>query len=201
MKTLTVIHHIWIVKILLGFILVFTIRCDNSVHEDPIWFDAFLNKGTVQLNDILNKIDLESDIVRVQKGSSIQDAVNLKHATTRKENLLRKMTSNDLPGGISHYEFKIPLRDGQYILSVSTELCAKIAPTKLCHAKVTILWSWNQHNISMTYTLPLGPKTLMLKYPHPYTLPLEISKYGVMTWYRLLFPQKPQISPQEELKI
>ena len=44
--------------------------------EEPSQTDSVSDKEAVQLKDLLNQVDLESGIVIVQKGGSIQDAVD-----------------------------------------------------------------------------------------------------------------------------
>jgi len=78
MKILKVACHLFGVEILLVLILLSALGCRDSFLEEPMKYDpiSLSNEKAVQLNDMLNQIDLESDIVIVQKDGSIQEAVN-----------------------------------------------------------------------------------------------------------------------------
>lgn len=78
MKTLKSFYRICLVSIYSGLILISLSACNDSYLEEPIAIDS-LNKESVQLNDVLSYLDYGSDIIIVQKGNSIQEAVNAAH--------------------------------------------------------------------------------------------------------------------------
>jgi len=59
-----------------GLLLLFVSGCNDLLEERPFVPNAVPDQATVQLNDILSNLDLESGIVIVQKDGSIQDALD-----------------------------------------------------------------------------------------------------------------------------
>jgi len=75
MKTFKSFYKICLVSIYSGLILISFSTCNDSYLEEPI-IDDSVNEVSVQLNDVLSYLDYGSNIIIVQKGNSIQEAVN-----------------------------------------------------------------------------------------------------------------------------
>jgi hypothetical protein len=76
MKTLKSSCRFYLVMVIYGFLLLYVSGCSDYLEEGPSQPDAIMDQATVQLTDILSKIDFGSGIVIVQKNGSIQDAID-----------------------------------------------------------------------------------------------------------------------------
>jgi hypothetical protein len=77
MKTPKSACRFYLAKIISGLLLLFVSGCNYLFEEGPSQPNAVSDEATVQLNDILSKLDFGSGIVIVQKDGSIQDAVDV----------------------------------------------------------------------------------------------------------------------------
>jgi hypothetical protein len=76
MKTPKSSCRFYLATIIYGFLLLYVSGCSDYIEEDPSQSKTVMDQASVELTDLLSKIDFGSGIVIVQKDGSIQDAVD-----------------------------------------------------------------------------------------------------------------------------
>ena len=76
MKTLKLFQHFYPIRILAAMLFVFIIGCNDELLEEPLQPDTVTNEDAIPWNEVLNQLDLDADMLFVQEGESIQEAID-----------------------------------------------------------------------------------------------------------------------------
>ena len=76
MKTLKLLQHLYASRILAAMLFVFIIGCSDELLEEPLQPDSVTNEETIPWHEVLFQLDLDSDMLFVQEGESIQEAID-----------------------------------------------------------------------------------------------------------------------------
>lgn len=76
MKTLKLIHRFTLATMLSGILVLFIMGCNDELLEEPIQPDSVTYEDAVPWHEVLFQLDLDSDMLFVQEGESIQEAID-----------------------------------------------------------------------------------------------------------------------------
>ncbi len=76
MKTLKLLQHLYASRILVVMLFAFIIGCSDELLEEPLQTDSVANEEAIPWHEVLFQLDLDSDMLFVQEGESIQEAID-----------------------------------------------------------------------------------------------------------------------------